>query len=362
MERGAKNLLLLSRSGARTQAAIDLLGDLQAQNVRVEALPCDISDAAALRRVLDHSALPPIKGCIQSAMVLRDAVFETMTHADFKTSTDPKIRGSWNLHAQCPAGMDFFVLLSSVTGIFGSPGQANYCAGNTYMDALARLRTTAGEKAISLDLGVMASEGFLAENQDFLNRWIGPGYFTQIEQEQLFAMLDYYCDPEREVQPPEASQVFCGIETPANLRAKGIEPPRWMAAPLFRHMHRIPASAALAASVAENLGSDAVDYPRLFAQAESSADASAVVVRGIVEKLSRALSVPAEEMQAAAEEAKSLQAQGVDSLIAVELRNWLARDFQAEVAIFDIMGAASLVGLGALVEGRSKLRQTKGGE
>ena len=329
----------------------------------MEAPPVDIADAAALKDVFGRSSLPPIKGCFQSAMVLRDAVFETMTYDDFKASTAPKIRGSWNLHTLCPQGMDFFVLLSSVTGIFGSPGQSNYCAGNTFMDALARLRTSAGEKAIALDLGVMASEGFLAENQDFMNRWIGPGYFTKISQDQLFAMLDYYCDPCREVLHVDSSQTFCGIETPANLRAQSIELPDWLHAPLFAQLHHIPPSASLAAAAAaaaESASLGAVDFVRLFAQAPSAVDAGAVVVRAIVERLAKALSIPTEEMQVLSEQAKSLQQHGVDSLIAVELRNWLARDFQAEVAIFDIMGAASLVGLGSVVEARSKLRKRAG--
>ena len=75
----------------------------------------------------------------------------------------PKVQGSWNLHDLLPRGMDFFICLSSVSGVVGGGGQANYAAANTYMDALVRYRTMRGEKATAIDLGWMESEGVAAE-------------------------------------------------------------------------------------------------------------------------------------------------------------------------------------------------------
>lgn len=82
-----------------------------------------------------------------------DAVLEKMTFDDWKLSVEPKVHGSWNLHTLLPQGMDFFICLSSISGIVGSGGQANYAAANTYMDAFVRYRIMRGEKATSLDLG-----------------------------------------------------------------------------------------------------------------------------------------------------------------------------------------------------------------
>ena len=88
-----------------------------------------------------------------------------MTLEDWTTSTNPKVCGSWNLHALLPKRMDFFILLSSIVGIVGGAGQASYAAGNAFQDVLARYRVSIGEKGVSLDLGMMVGEGAVAEDE-----------------------------------------------------------------------------------------------------------------------------------------------------------------------------------------------------
>lgn len=62
----------------------------------------------------------------------QDGVFENMVYDDWRTCTAPKIQGSWNLHELLPHSLDFFVMLASMSGVIGNPGQANYAAGNTF--------------------------------------------------------------------------------------------------------------------------------------------------------------------------------------------------------------------------------------
>lgn len=88
-----------------------------------------------------------------------------MTLEDFNAGLRPKVQGSWNLHVNLPKGMDFFIMLSSVTGVLGSRSQSNYGAGNTYEDALAKYRGSRGEKEVALDLGILMGAGFVAENR-----------------------------------------------------------------------------------------------------------------------------------------------------------------------------------------------------
>ena len=76
--------------------------------------------------------------------------------------------------------MDFFLYLSSVAGVVGSDGQANYAAGNTYMDSLAHYRVARGEKATSLDLGWMESEGAVAESSFLSTSMAAGGSFISI--------------------------------------------------------------------------------------------------------------------------------------------------------------------------------------
>ena len=113
---------------------------------------------------------------------------------NFNAALRPKVQGSWNLHAHLPKGMDFFVLLSSTGGVFGSRGQSNYAVGNTYQDSFARYRLLLGEKAISLNLGLMLAVGFAAERQQVTDSLQAAGY-EGIYQAEFFAMLDHCCNP-----------------------------------------------------------------------------------------------------------------------------------------------------------------------
>lgn len=157
--RGARNLILLSRSSVRSEAAVALIEELNANGVHVEAPPCDVTYVDMLRTVLTRcvETMPPIRGCIQACMQLKDAIIENMTLEDWKLGINPKVQGTWNLHTLLPRGMDFFICFSSASGIIGPGGAANYAAGNTYMDAFAEHRILQGEKAVSLDLGWMVA-------------------------------------------------------------------------------------------------------------------------------------------------------------------------------------------------------------
>ena len=95
-------------------------------------------------------------------------LFENMNYEDFLMAASPKIQGSWNLHELLPKDMDFFVELSSSTGVVGNQGQANYAAGNTYEDALAHYRSAQGLPAVSLDLGMIRGVGVVEENPELI--------------------------------------------------------------------------------------------------------------------------------------------------------------------------------------------------
>lgn len=120
---------------------------------------------------------------------MQDAIFGKMAFNDWVESIQPNVQGSWNLHAALLAPMDFFIMLSSVCGVFGNGGQSNYAAGNTFQDALAEYRRSHSEKAVALDLGIILSEGFVAENKQIMDRLKRVGLFLHIHQNKLFAMF-----------------------------------------------------------------------------------------------------------------------------------------------------------------------------
>lgn len=115
---GARHLIFLSRSGVSSDAARELVASLTAAGVRVEVLQCDIADEARLFSSLQDALtrMPPIRGVLQGAMVLRDQIFANMTYETFMSSLRPKVQGSWALHqATLDQPLDFFVLLSSAS-------------------------------------------------------------------------------------------------------------------------------------------------------------------------------------------------------------------------------------------------------
>ena len=353
--RGARHLLVLSRSGASSDSAREVLGEMISQGVNIQAPACDIASTASLQTAIAHCStnMPPIRGCIQATMILRDAIFSNMTHDDFITSTRPKTLGSWNLHSLLPKAMDFFVQLSSVVGILGGSSQGNYAAGNTFEDALARHRVAQGEKAVSIDLGMMVSEGVLAENTSMLDGLRRLGYLMEVSQDEFFALLDHYCDPALPILPPDESQIVVGIEHPAAIEAKGIDLPEFMHRPLFRHFHlRSGNQAAGSNSTGAGAGKQSVDTEDVLRQAASADEAAEHIAQWLVVKLAQVLGVPAEEV----DHQRPVRTNGLNSLAAVEMKTWFDRKVGAEVAVFEILGNKSLIDLCRHAAEKSRFR------
>ncbi|KAL4954233.1 hypothetical protein BDW69DRAFT_183680 [Aspergillus filifer] len=350
-DRGARNLLLLSRSGSRTPKAQELVKELESRNVRVLSPSCDIADPDSLREALEAIqalGMPPVKGCIQAAMVLRDALFESMSHTFWTEALAPKVQGSWNLHQQLPSGMDFFIMLSSITGVFGSKGQANYAAGNTFQDALAAHRVALGEKATSIDLGLIGFTGAVVDDKRLQERLLsGDTVLTPIAEVEVHALLDLYCSPGPEIEAP--SQITLHL-TPNPSKASSDETP-WLYKPLFSHL----LSQSVTSMSTTNAETGNTPVVALLAQSITPDEASDAVIQALMARLSKALSIPMAELDAN----KPLHQYGVDSLVAVELRSWFAKEVKADVAVFDILGSATVESVGRLAAGKSALVREK---
>ncbi|WP_253774290.1 type I polyketide synthase [Goodfellowiella coeruleoviolacea] len=157
------HLLLVGRSGPHAPGAAELVREL---DCRVTVTACDVADpgqvAALLARIPEKH---PLTAVVHAAGVLDDAVSSTLTAAQLHRVLRPKVDGAWRLH-EATAGLDLaaFVLFSSAAGIFGGAGQANYAAGNAYLDALAHHRRSLGLPAQSLAWGAWVSTaGMTAE-------------------------------------------------------------------------------------------------------------------------------------------------------------------------------------------------------
>ncbi|WP_437310876.1 type I polyketide synthase [Sorangium sp. So ce388] len=164
VERGARHLVLLGRSGASAEAqrAIDALS---ARGAQIHVRKADVAERPALERVLAEieAGMPPLRGVVHAAAVLDDGVILNLSVERLRAVMAPKVLGAWNLHAlTAGAPLDFFLLFSAAGALMGSPGQGNYAAANAFLDALAPYRRGLGLPALSVDWGAWAEVGLAA--------------------------------------------------------------------------------------------------------------------------------------------------------------------------------------------------------
>jgi acyl transferase domain-containing protein/NAD(P)-dependent dehydrogenase (short-subunit alcohol dehydrogenase family)/acyl carrier protein len=299
---GARHLLLVSRSGPEAEGAEQLQAELEAAGAEVTIAACDVSDRGALESLLAGiSSEHPLGAVVHCAGALADGTVETMEAEQVDRVFAAKADTAWNLHElTAESGLAEFVLFSSIAGVLGSPGQANYAAANVFLDALAQKRRAEGLAATSIAWGPWEQGGGMTSGlgQADIAR-MRRGGIEVISDQRGLALF------EAALGAGSATAVALPLDAAGlrGLASAGALPP------VFRGLVRVPRrSSAASGALAEQLA------------ALTEAEAEGIVLDLIRGEVAAVLGhSSAQDI----EPGRAFQELGFDSLAAVELRNRL---------------------------------------
>ncbi|KAK0118205.1 hypothetical protein ONS95_012509 [Cadophora gregata] len=339
---GAEDIRFISRSGGQSSEAKHLLQSLRIRGCKAEAYSCDIAEHDQVRKFVKQCIGEGlrIRGLVQCAMVLRDSMFDNMTYEQWSESTRPKIQGTLNLHLCLPQDMDFFIILSSMAGVIGNPGQANYSAAGTFQDALSRHRRSKGLASTTIDLGVVSDVGYIAENVEQFERleYLQNLFISERDLHLILSavMLGHTRDGE-----DVPAQLITGVGK--ELLQDGSIGTAMSIDLKYKHLH------AESGDASSNTNEDAA-IKEMMTKASSLQDTCKVVEDVITTQLAKALAVSKDDVDLE----KPMNAYGVDSLVAVEIRNMVFRKFSADISVFDILSTMPLVKIAVKIVSKSK--------
>ncbi|MFE6042651.1 type I polyketide synthase, partial [Streptomyces sp. NPDC056452] len=306
---GTRHLLLVSRRGNNAPGAQQLHDQLTNLGAHITLAACDVTDPTALDNLLDTiPTAHPLTAVIHAAGILDDGIFTTLTPQRVSTVLSPKTDAAWNLHqATRHHNLTTFALFSSIQGLVGGAGQANYAAANAYLDALAHHRRSLGLPAVSLAWGPWAEGGMAAAlSEAGRNRFARTG-MVAITPDRGMELFD------TALRLDLAGVVPLPLDSAA-LRARGPELP-----PLMRGLVRAPVRRAMAgnSTAATEAAGPALARRLSGLSPEDQEQLLTDLVRG---EVAATLEYSGSE---AVDGRRGFKELGIDSLTAVELRNRL---------------------------------------
>ncbi|EFY94490.2 polyketide synthase [Metarhizium robertsii ARSEF 23] len=353
VENGARSLVFLSRSSQKGPQTDGFVKELHSQGCQVLLVEGSVSNRADVQRAVDNEATASraLAGVINLAMVLRDVAFADMSFEDWNTAVKPKVRGTWHLHEAISDNkeLEFFVLLSSCSGIVGQWGQANYAAANTFLDAFVHFRHGQGLVASVIDLGVMGDVGFVSQNHDLLENLGRMGMRILREQNLLDALVLAL----RASRPTQVATGQLGSQ-PGNTCMTYRSPGQVLlglntTVPISSPLSRVPWRRDARMSIHHNLEvlsnnggkqtSPLRDSLRAnLAPLTNNTDRTATIACALTAALANFLIKDENDIPLD----RPLEHLGIDSLVAMEVRNWIRQQIGVELSTISIVQSPSL--------------------
>lgn len=343
-QKGATNIITLGRSMPTEDVLRDFEQKLAQYGARLHPLICDITESSSVEEAVTYCRNKglKIKGIIHSGMVLCDRPLELMTSSEFKVATQPKVQGTLNLDAFfASSDLEFFILLSSVAGILGMTTQSNYAAGNTFQDAFAHAKNNENShtRYITLDLGAIEGSNAILRlpiKGEELKRQ-GTIFMTF---EELFKVHEYAIS--NYAKQDDCKQCILGFDWDS---IKGIANFVTINNPLLSLLPRVEVHDGAKNAKSQNLNEET---GRKLKVAKTTEEAEIIVSKMIADKFAIFLD---EEVRTDV----PISQLAMDSLVSIELKNWITRAFEAQLQASELAGALSIKALAKLVVSRSKL-------
>ncbi|KFE58867.1 type I polyketide synthase [Hyalangium minutum] len=327
VERGARHVALAGRS--RNEQATGPIQELERSGATVRVYQADISEQTQVKALLASIAQegPALRGILHAAGVVEDGLLLNQRWDRFASVLAPKVRGTWNLHAAAPA-LDFFISFSSVSSLLGAPGQGNYAAGNAFLDALAHHRRAQGAPALSIHWGPW-EVGMMARLDERLRkRAAGRGWGVLSVAQGLQAL-------DRVIGDGRAELAVLPMDWTSLGEAGGRVPP------LVRELVQSGGSGSAAPKP------DPVRILREALQAAPPAERPQMVELQVGREVRSVLGLDSGEGGGHLDPRHRFSELGMDSLMAVELKNRLQRELGVRLSPTTIFNYPSVAALTA---------------
>ncbi|KAJ5736904.1 uncharacterized protein N7483_002029 [Penicillium malachiteum] len=323
MDSGARRFTFLSRSAIDAPSATSLVSDITAAGGVVQVVRGDATSRDDVVRAVDGvPAENPIRGVVHAAMVLRDGMFHSQSYENWKQVMDPKVLGAINLHSVLAGTqLDFFLTTSSVSGTLGTPGQSNYAAANSFLDAISRHRVSMGMASTSVILPMVLGVGVVAENTELEEALMRKGIYG-IDEEALLETFEAAI-----TAPSSVDHVVAGLDPTKlgnSIQEADAEDVFWAEDSRFNHV----VHAINVARDGDEAGLAGQSILTAIRSADSLALAVSAIVEHFIEKLSRMLLLPLDAFDPLN---NSISSYGIDSMIGAELRNWIFKEYRVDI-------------------------------
>ncbi|CAG7938877.1 unnamed protein product [Penicillium olsonii] len=340
VESGARKIGLLSRSTSMSSEVLSLAEEMAKLGAEIFLLSCDVTNKEQLKQTVEQCVVEKgiIKGVINAAMVFKGGVFSLVSHADFNTVIQPKVHGTWNLHhALSDAPLDFFVLISSVAGVVGTPGHSSYAAANTFLDSFARYRVRQGLPATALAFTAVVDAGYMAENAEKLQKlkYIDDYEGEILTTQDVLALLSASVSGVTATSCDSYCITGAGFGASRKLPAYARDPR--FSALVTRHAKDLEANPRSTSLNSEN------SLSHVLEQTDNKADAFSTLLHAVRNKVAELQLISVSDIT----DNQTIVELALDSLTAMEVYSWIGRIFHIK---FRVQEYAKLDTLEKIVE------------